>query len=54
MTGSRPRLHCAFRAAMAALAIVLLARCTDTVHGSADANGSDRSSVGQIHLGLPF
>jgi hypothetical protein len=54
MTGSRPRLRLAFRATMAALAILLLARCSDTVHGSADANGSDRNSVGQVRLGFPF
>ncbi len=55
MTGSRPRLRFAFRATMAALAILLLARCSDnTVHGSAGANGSDRSSVGQVRLGFPF
>lgn len=47
MTGSRPRLRFAFRATMAALAILVLARCSDTVHGSAGANGSDRSSVSQ-------
>jgi len=54
MTGSRPRLRLAFRATMAALAILLLARCSDTVHGSAGANGSDRSSAGQVRLGFPF
>ena len=54
MTGSRPHLRFAFRATMAALAILVLARCSDTVHGSANANGSDRSSVGQVRLGFPF
>ena len=54
MTGSRPRPRFAFRATMAALAILVLARCGDTVHGSADANGSDRSSVGHVRLGFPF
>ncbi len=54
MTGSGSRLRFAFRATMAALAILVLARCSDTVHGSASANGSDRSSVGQVRLGFPF
>lgn len=54
MTGSRRGLRFAFRATMAALAILLLARCTDTLHGSADANGSDRGSAGIIRLNLPL
>lgn len=54
MTGSRARLRIALRASMAVLAVVLLARCTDTVHGSADANGSDRGSAGIIRLNLPL
>ena len=54
MTGSRPRLRFTFHATMAALAILLLTRCSDTVHGSAGANGSDRSSAGQVRLGFPF
>lgn len=54
MTGNSPRLFFALRATMAALAILLLARCSDTVHGSAGANGSDHSSAGQVRLGFPF
>lgn len=54
MTGSRSCLRFVFRATMAALAIQVLARCSDTVHSSAGANGSDRSSVGQVRLGFPF
>ncbi|HYL32795.1 MAG TPA: hypothetical protein VEU53_06570 [Stellaceae bacterium] len=53
MISSYPRLCFAIRATVAALVIVVLARCTD-MHGSANANGSDRSSVGQVRLGWPF
>lgn len=42
------------RLAFAAIACVLLARCADSVHGSATANGSDRGSAGLVRLGLPF
>ncbi|MGB8182039.1 MAG: hypothetical protein WCF13_06690 [Stellaceae bacterium] len=53
MIGSCPRLRFAIRASVAALAIAVLACCTD-MHGSANANGNDRSSVGQVRLGWPF
>jgi hypothetical protein len=53
MIVSRPRLHFAIRASVAVLAIVVLARCTD-MHGSANANGSDRGSAGIIRLNLPL
>ena len=48
------RRHSLIRVAFAALAVMLLARCADGVHGSAMANGGDRGSSGQIRLGLPF
>ena len=51
-SSSRPRLG--IRAIFAVLAVLLLAQCSDGVHGSATAGGSDRSSAGQIRLGLPF
>lgn len=54
MTGSSLRLRFAFRTTMAALAIFLLAGCSDTVHGAAGANGGDHSSAGQVRLGFPF
>jgi hypothetical protein len=48
------RRHPLIRTAFAALALMLLARCADGAHGSATANGSDRSSTGQVRLGWPF
>jgi hypothetical protein len=51
-SGSRPRLG--IHAIFAVLAVLLLARCSDGVHGTANASGSDRGSAGQIRLGLPF
>ncbi|GEM_PF-6091750 len=50
----RVRFHRIARALVAALAVLLLVRCSDGIHGSATANGSDRNSAGQIRLGLPF
>ena len=54
MTGSSPRTRFMLRAMVAAVAVLLLASCSDGVHGTADANGSDHGSAGQIRLGLPF
>ncbi|MGH7013426.1 MAG: hypothetical protein ACREEL_04605 [Stellaceae bacterium] len=54
MNGSRPRPDCAIRAVFALLAVLLLTCCSDTLHGSANANGGDRGSAGLIRLNLPL
>lgn len=51
-SGRRTRLM--LHAMFAAVAVLLLAGCSDGMHGAANASGSDHGSAGQIRLGLPF
>jgi len=54
MSGSHPVPRRAIQSTLAILAVVLLTRCSDTVHGSANANGTDHGSAGIFRLNLPL